>query len=201
MNLLRYNLNKIKIFLNFMCFNSCIKLCKYCAKEGLNIFTFQKVASCPYSTNFLFYCYHYYHDHHHWEICYTAILVLSFCFRNFSNYRHRAGIRKTGYRCSPKRLDDCSVSQSVQSLSCVQLFVTPWITVDQASLSITNFRPGLNEWRPLGGEIKSWTTYLEIQFLSAYLVTFVLRGRDHIIQTHSRLVYVINWQFVDHNEM
>ena len=30
------------------------------------------------------------------------------------------------------------ISQSVQSLSCVQLFVTPWITAHQASLSITN---------------------------------------------------------------
>ena len=32
------------------------------------------------------------------------------------------------------------VSQSVQSLSCVQLFVTPWIAACQASLSITNSR-------------------------------------------------------------
>ena len=32
-----------------------------------------------------------------------------------------------------------SVSQSVQSLSHVWLFVTPWITARQASLSITNF--------------------------------------------------------------
>ena len=31
-----------------------------------------------------------------------------------------------------------SVSQSVQSLSCVWLFLTPWITACQASLSITN---------------------------------------------------------------
>ena len=31
-----------------------------------------------------------------------------------------------------------SVSQSVQSLSCVWLFATPWITARQASLSITN---------------------------------------------------------------
>ena len=30
--------------------------------------------------------------------------------------------------------------QSVQSLGCVQLFVTPWTTVSQASLSITNSR-------------------------------------------------------------
>ena len=31
-----------------------------------------------------------------------------------------------------------SVSQSVQSLSCVRLFETPWIAARQASLSITN---------------------------------------------------------------
>ena len=33
-----------------------------------------------------------------------------------------------------------SVSQSVQSLSCVWLFATPWIAARQASLSITNSR-------------------------------------------------------------
>ena len=32
---------------------------------------------------------------------------------------------------------------SVQSLSCVQLFVTPWIAAHQASLSITNSRSSL----------------------------------------------------------
>ena len=31
-----------------------------------------------------------------------------------------------------------SLSQSVQKLSCVRLFVTPWTTARQASLSITN---------------------------------------------------------------
>ena len=32
------------------------------------------------------------------------------------------------------------VSQSVQSLSCVQLFATPWTAAHQASLSITNYQ-------------------------------------------------------------
>ena len=32
---------------------------------------------------------------------------------------------------------------SVQSLSCVRLFMTPWIAAHQASLSITNFRSSL----------------------------------------------------------
>ena len=33
--------------------------------------------------------------------------------------------------------------QSVQLLSCVRLFATPWITAHQASLSITNYRSSL----------------------------------------------------------
>ena len=36
-----------------------------------------------------------------------------------------------------------NVVSSVQSLSCVRLFVTPWITARQASLSITNSRSSL----------------------------------------------------------
>ena len=36
-----------------------------------------------------------------------------------------------------------SVSQSVQLLSHVRLFATPWITARQASLSITNYRSSL----------------------------------------------------------
>ena len=36
-----------------------------------------------------------------------------------------------------------SVVQSVQSLSCAQLFATPWIAAHQASLSITNSRSSL----------------------------------------------------------
>ena len=37
----------------------------------------------------------------------------------------------------------CMLSQSVQSLSCVRLFATPWIAAHQASLSITNSRSSL----------------------------------------------------------
>ena len=36
------------------------------------------------------------------------------------------------------KLINVSVSQSVQPLSCVQLFATPWTAAHQASLSITN---------------------------------------------------------------
>ena len=38
---------------------------------------------------------------------------------------------------------DCKVLSSVQSLSRVQLFVTPWTTARQASLSITNSQSSL----------------------------------------------------------
>ena len=38
------------------------------------------------------------------------------------------------------RFDSGATFSSVQSLSCVQLFATPWITACQASLSITNSR-------------------------------------------------------------
>ena len=37
----------------------------------------------------------------------------------------------------------CHQFSSVQSLSCVQLFATPWIAARQASLSITNSRSSL----------------------------------------------------------
>ena len=37
-------------------------------------------------------------------------------------------------------MNDARIVSSVQSLSCVQLFVTPWIAARQASLSITNSR-------------------------------------------------------------
>ena len=43
-------------------------------------------------------------------------------------------------RSHPRAILSPSVSQSVQSLSHVQLFATPWTTAHQASLSITNSR-------------------------------------------------------------
>ena len=39
---------------------------------------------------------------------------------------------------------NCEISQSVQSLSCVRLFATPWTAACQASLSITNSQSLLN---------------------------------------------------------
>ena len=45
--------------------------------------------------------------------------------------------RKKIYKINPKQLRKWQFS-SVQSLSCVRLFVTPWTIARQASLSITN---------------------------------------------------------------
>ena len=45
-------------------------------------------------------------------------------------------------RCIPHHLN-CFQFSSVQSLSCVWLFATPWIAAHQASLSITNSRSSL----------------------------------------------------------
>ena len=58
---------------------------------------------------------------------------------------------------------------SVQSLSCVQLFATPWTAARQASLSITNSRSLL----------KSMS--IESVMLSNYLYAIVL---DHIFFYH-----------------
>ena len=60
---------------------------------------------------------------------------------------HHAGInrKKTGVPISSKTGKNTRISiiQSVQSLSHVRLFVTPWIAARQASLSITNTRSSL----------------------------------------------------------
>ena len=50
--------------------------------------------------------------------------------------------KKTSLNCSPRRKQQVYIdlSSSVQSLSCVRLFATPWTAARQASLSITNSR-------------------------------------------------------------
>ena len=54
---------------------------------------------------------------------------------------HQEGVRATKVCTKSNTLYSIRVSvSSVQSLSCVQLFATPWITARQASLSITNSR-------------------------------------------------------------
>ena len=52
----------------------------------------------------------------------------------------RCGVRKERYA---DRIIYKYQFSSVQSLSCVRLFVTPWITAHQVSLSITNSRSSL----------------------------------------------------------
>ena len=57
-----------------------------------------------------------------------------------------------------RRKSHLSWASSVQSLSCVRLFVTPWITARQASLSITNSRSSLK------------LTYIESVMPSSHLI-------------------------------
>ena len=64
-------------------------------------------------------------------LLYAAISHSEFCW-NRNIIRERAKL--TGARF----VSHSFAVSSVQSLSCVQLFVTPWIAVCQASLSITN---------------------------------------------------------------
>ena len=58
------------------------------------------------------------------------------------HWKSRKWILPWGFqkKCSPS---PGSVSQSVQLLSCVRLFATPWIAARQASLSITNCQSSL----------------------------------------------------------
>ena len=53
----------------------------------------------------------------------------------------RIGVRQQ--YCSTAVSQEVVVPSSVQLLSCVRLFATPWITARQASLSITNSRSSL----------------------------------------------------------
>ena len=60
---------------------------------------------------------------------------------NLENSAAATGLEKVSFQSNPKERK-CQFS-SVQSLSRVQLFVTPWIAECQASLSITNSRSSL----------------------------------------------------------
>ena len=60
-------------------------------------------------------------------------------FANLKAIRHNEGVTvKISYPCKCKYFLAFSLSSSVQSLSCVQLIVTPWTAESQASLSITS---------------------------------------------------------------
>ena len=65
----------------------------------------------------------------------STFSVLSFCLSYFSQSSHS---KNTGVVCHLLLQWTTVQFRSVQSLSCVQLFATPWITARQASLSITN---------------------------------------------------------------
>ena len=66
----------------------------------------------------------------------SKILALSFSLRSFIRWEKSSSI---SYILKNFLIRRCSV-QSVQLLSRVRLFVTPWIAARQASLSITNYR-------------------------------------------------------------
>ena len=66
----------------------------------------------------------------------SKILALSFSLRSFIRWEKSSSI---SYILKNFLIRRCSV-QSVQLLSRVWLFVTPWIAACQASLSITNYR-------------------------------------------------------------
>ena len=66
---------------------------------------------------------------------------------NLENSAVATGLEKVSFHSNPKERQcqrmfklwhNCTHLSSVQSLSCVRLFVTPWIAAHQASLSITN---------------------------------------------------------------
>ena len=54
-----------------------------------------------------------------------------------------SNLKERQYQRMFKLLHNCTHLSSVQSLSCVRLFATPWIAARQASLSITNSRCSL----------------------------------------------------------
>ena len=93
--------------------------------------------------------------------CRLWIESMSLCFPVCSGHPHSlahgpiSSISKTSniWSCPPHKmtlwtslLPPILVLSSVQSLSCVQLFATPWTAAFQASLSITNFWSFLNSY-------------------------------------------------------
>jgi len=76
-------------------------------------------------------------DEVNWTWGYTVTELPTKCFRVFKVFlytcSHLSLVAILGVNASP-----AVQFSSVQSLSCVRLFETPWITARQASLSITN---------------------------------------------------------------
>ena len=66
--------------------------------------------------------------------------IFNWCNESQTNYEGKFALFKAHWlkNLYHTKLPSQSVNQSVQSLSPIQLFVTPWIAACQASLSITN---------------------------------------------------------------
>ena len=81
---------------------------------------------------------------------------------------------------------------SVQSLSHVQLFATPWITADQASLSITN------SWRALIWKSKytSWTNQVILTGNKGWNQTS-LDCKDIFLSTMEWINFLLKWKLTD----
>ena len=78
------------------------------------------------------------------------IMTLENCWAPFTNVDYISILQPiNSFLCPKLKLvthvppKDTRMFSSVQSLSCVQLFATPWIAARQASLSITNSRSSL----------------------------------------------------------
>ena len=69
---------------------------------------------------------------YYWVLIHYITVRLRMCYRLFASFSSRN-----------LQSQICTGLSSVQSLSCVRLFATPWIAARQASLSITNFRSSL----------------------------------------------------------
>ena len=80
-----------------------------------------------------------------------------------------------------------TIKKAVQLLSCVRLFVTPWIAACQASLSITNSRACLNsclssQWchPTISSSIVSFSSCLQSSPVSFPMNQFFTSGRQSI---------------------
>ena len=94
-----------------------------------------QLASLIFSSNFIILC--------------IAQFQSIFPTIDINSYVFTVSPTKPSYMCTYIYIYLCIYIQfsSVQSLSCVQLFVTPWSTAHQASLSITNSQSyALNWW-------------------------------------------------------
>ena len=78
-----------------------------------------------------------------WKRQSYAYLYSLVCYKCYNVY-HRANIVLSRVKNVKMRYNEPVTFSSVQSLSCVQLFVAPWIAAHQASLSKTNSRSSPN---------------------------------------------------------